>query len=478
MPPKQKPAASQPAAIDPRRRRLSILMIVVGLAAIPLIILNTLATERKYNSPFDQIDYEPGNEQGFLPVLQLPTEAPRSTQSAQESLLPGEPTQTLSLQARGAPTLEGVTPDPAISAGSQRPQGLLPDQLYIPAIGLRAPIVLANYRIINFEGQSYQQWEAPNLLAAGWQTDSAGLGVPGNTVLYGHHNVYGEVFQDLYTLKEGQVIELRSEDQIFTYRIVLSMILKEKYEPLEVRLENARWLLPSADERITLVSCWPANDNTHRVIVVAVREKPLSFTSIPVTGVPGGEGAEAGEGSAEPALVRVAPPLGDSVDEEFAAPPDLAADPGLEPGRLLIPIINVFVPVFHADDYVVESDDGITVQWWAPESIAAGWQPDSAGLGVPGNTVLYGYHDVYGAVFKDLHLLLPGQVIQLKYGEEIFNYRVAFSEIFEERCPEWDTDSQTYRWILPSTDERITLVTCYPPKGNTHRVIVVAVPDP
>jgi len=171
-------------------------------------------------------------------------------------------------------------------------------------------------------------------------------------------------------------------------------------------------------------------------------------------------------------------PLRPRLSVRARLPPDLAADPGLEPGRLLIPIINVFVPVFHADDYVVESDDGITVQWWAPESIAAGWQPDSAGLGVPGNTVLYGYHDVYGAVFKDLHLLLPGQVIQLKYGEEIFNYRVAFSEIFEERCPEWDTDSQTYRWILPSTDERITLVTCYPPKGNTHRVIVVAVPDP
>ncbi len=70
---------------------------------------------------------------------------------------------------------------------------------------------------------------------------------------------------------------------------------------------------------------------------------------------------------------------------------------------------------------------------------------------------------------------MPLQVIQLKYSEEIFSYRVVFVEIFEERCPDWNPESEAFRWILPSTDERITLVTCWPANDNTHRVIVVAV---
>ena len=37
----------------------------------------------------------------------------------------------------------------------------------------------------------------PDFFAAGWHTDSTPPGFPGNTVLNGHHNIYGEVFRDL-----------------------------------------------------------------------------------------------------------------------------------------------------------------------------------------------------------------------------------------------------------------------------------------
>ena len=55
------------------------------------------------------------------------------------------------------------------------------------------------------------------------------------------------------------------------------MILPEKYEQIEVRMNNAQWILPSVDERLTLISCWPYETNTHRVIVVA---RPLSQESL------------------------------------------------------------------------------------------------------------------------------------------------------------------------------------------------------
>jgi sortase A len=36
-----------------------------------------------------------------------------------------------------------------------------------------------------------------------------------------------------------------------------------------VRLQNAQWIQPTTDERLTLVTCWPYNDNSHRLIIVA-----------------------------------------------------------------------------------------------------------------------------------------------------------------------------------------------------------------
>lgn len=43
---------------------------------------------------------------------------------------------------------------------------------------------------------------------------------------------------------------------------------------VDVRMDNARWILPSTDERLTLVTCWPAKSNTHRLIIVASPHVP------------------------------------------------------------------------------------------------------------------------------------------------------------------------------------------------------------
>jgi LPXTG-site transpeptidase (sortase) family protein len=39
--------------------------------------------------------------------------------------------------------------------------------------------------------------------------------------------------------------------------------------PLDVRIQNNDYILPKEDERLTLVSCWPYETNSHRVIIVA-----------------------------------------------------------------------------------------------------------------------------------------------------------------------------------------------------------------
>jgi LPXTG-site transpeptidase (sortase) family protein len=144
-----------------------------------------------------------------------------------------------------------------------------PNRLVIPAIDLDTPVVPAASKTITVAGKEYQQWKAPDRFAAGWHTGSAEPGLPGNTVLNGHNNIKGEVFKRLEELSVGDQILVYSFEGIFIYEIANLMILPEKYEQLDTRMNNAQWILPSQDERLTLVTCWPYEGNTHRLIIVA-----------------------------------------------------------------------------------------------------------------------------------------------------------------------------------------------------------------
>jgi LPXTG-site transpeptidase (sortase) family protein len=149
----------------------------------------------------------------------------------------------------------------------------IPVRLIIPAIELEAPILPAEAEVISIAKKSYQVWRAPDQYGVGWHVTSAPLGVIGNTVLNGHHNVKGEVFKDLADLNPGDQIIVESESGSHQYVIVNRMILPEKYAPLDDRIANAQWILPSEDERLTLITCWPYESNTHRLILVARPDK-------------------------------------------------------------------------------------------------------------------------------------------------------------------------------------------------------------
>jgi sortase A len=88
-------------------------------------------------------------------------------------------------------------------------------------------------------------------------------------VLNGHHNVAGEVFRYLIDLEEGSEIIMYDGEQEYKYQVTQIELLPERGESVAVRQENAQWILPTEDERITLVTCWPYEDNSHRLVVVA-----------------------------------------------------------------------------------------------------------------------------------------------------------------------------------------------------------------
>jgi LPXTG-site transpeptidase (sortase) family protein len=156
-------------------------------------------------------------------------------------------------------------PAPAIPAP---PSDTLPNRLIIDSIGIDSEIVPVGWSVVQRNGQEFSVWNVAEY-AVGWHKTTAQLGQSGNTVMAGHHNVYGEVFRDLVNVEVGDTVVAYAGDRKYEYEITFKTIVKEKGEPAEVRRRNAQWIAPTDDERLTFVTCWPYTNNTHRVIVVA-----------------------------------------------------------------------------------------------------------------------------------------------------------------------------------------------------------------
>jgi sortase A len=157
---------------------------------------------------------------------------------------------------------------PTATPGKVIPAGAPPNRLIISAINLDAPVVPIGWHIEEQDGQTVSVWDVPDY-AAGWHQTSAYPGRPGNVVLNGHHNIRGEVFRHLIDLEPGARIQLHADGKVYYYTVSEKHILQEKGQPPEVRYQNALWIAPTADERLTLVTCWPYTSNTHRLIIVA-----------------------------------------------------------------------------------------------------------------------------------------------------------------------------------------------------------------
>lgn len=213
---------------------------------------------------------------GFVPVL-VPEIIQESISSVQDDT--GKVSEAPEIDGEITPNSMTILPTEIVAA-TQSPEDAalfeklgpaIPDRIVIPKIGLDAPVVEAGTRKVRVDGQIFEQFTAPNEFAAGWHPDSALLGSIGNTVLNGHHNVHEEVFGKLVDLEPGDFIYVYSSSRRYVYVIANKMIFPELGEnvTVEQRLENARWIMSSRDERLTLVTCWPVYSNTHRLIIVA-----------------------------------------------------------------------------------------------------------------------------------------------------------------------------------------------------------------
>jgi sortase A len=118
-------------------------------------------------------------------------------------------------------------------------------RIQIPAIDVDAPVV---------HGDDWEQLKK----GVAHNVASANPGQPGNIVLSGHNDVFGEVFRYLEDLKPGDKIIVYTSQRSYTY-IVFGW---ELVEPTQVEVMS-----PTPDATITLISCHPYLVDNHRIVV-------------------------------------------------------------------------------------------------------------------------------------------------------------------------------------------------------------------
>ncbi|MFP3854982.1 MAG: sortase [Anaerolineales bacterium] len=243
----------------------SMAMILVGIGLI------AMAIGRSVNMADDPLTQGPNEESragdtssGFRPIVEMGEPAGLSAEKAHRAGMASPSFYNLANASQDAGASRITLPD-----GRQVPADQVPLRLVIPEIPMTAPVVTASLSTTNLEGERAYQWLAPDFYAAGWHYNSSPIGTAGNTVINGHHNAFGEVFRYLVDLSIGDQIIVQTRNGDHRYVISQILTLKEKYQTAEARVENARWITETADERLTLVTCWPYESNSHRLIVVA-----------------------------------------------------------------------------------------------------------------------------------------------------------------------------------------------------------------
>lgn len=189
-------------------------------------------------------------------------EAARATMTAQA------PTPTYTPMPTDTPTPPPTSAPLSTPTSKLIPATSPPTRIVAPSIGLDAKVVEVSWESAERDGRKVSVWEVADYVA-GWHKGSAYPGNTDNIVISGHHNIKGEVFRYVVDLKAGDEIYVFVGDVVYTYLVESNLILPDKNVSIEQRRENAKWIAPTNDERLTLVTCWPYTNNTHRVVVVA-----------------------------------------------------------------------------------------------------------------------------------------------------------------------------------------------------------------
>jgi sortase A len=180
-----------------------------------------------------------------------PVSKTQATATSQPSASPSpSPTATLTPQAS-----EAAQRNAAAVAAAAAPPTPAVARISIPRIGIRnAPVYDRGLDA-----------KRNMLIAPGYAVTRYAFSAPfgtGNTFLYGHDDIQGNIFGHLYDLGPGDLVQISIGGETQVYRVTGHQIVA----PTAVNV-----LDPTPDARLTIMTCWPFNVDTKRWIVTAVK---------------------------------------------------------------------------------------------------------------------------------------------------------------------------------------------------------------
>ena len=136
------------------------------------------------------------------------------------------------------------------------------NEIFIPAIGVRVPLVEP-------VSDSQNVIEATLNSGAVIYPNTTAFGQYGNSVILGHSfnfpwlgNEYTQIFSHLDKLKEGDLIRIVSDGEIFKYVVTGS-------QTLSVKEANRLVAESTGTNTLHLLSCWPVGSSLYRIVVSA-----------------------------------------------------------------------------------------------------------------------------------------------------------------------------------------------------------------
>jgi len=178
-----------------------------------------------------------------------------------------------------------------------------------------------------------------------------------------------------------------------------------------------------------------------------------------------------------PSFTPTAEPTPTATITPLPSPTPIHAPSSADPTRIVIPAISLDSSVVTVG-IVEQEENGVIRRVWEVADWAAGFHGGMAQPGHAGNTVVSGHNNIRGEVFRDIHKLQPGDDIYLWVGQSAYRYKVSAQYRVAVRDAPPEVQQENLQWIMPTDDQRLTLVTCWPYWSNTHRTIVVAFPAP
>jgi sortase A len=210
---------------------------------------------------------------------------------------------------------------------------------------------------------------------------------------------------------------------------------------------------------IVVYSLWQTTQELNQELAAAQRVEGQSLalptpTATPVIGVvvlPSGHKPPVDGRSPEPGEAGDIPTHLLPAVNAYQPPP--IPTPGPEQAR------RIQIPAIDVDSVIVQGDD------WEQLKKGVGHHIGSAQPGQNGNLVLSAHNDIFGEIFRHLDKLAPGDEVIVSTEVRSYTYVIRKIEVVEP----------TDVWVMAPTEHAsTTLISCYPYRVNTQRIVVFA----